>query len=143
MRIINPLVRRVISSRLGSRINRIMVLEFAGRRSGRVIQIPVALHTIDGVPMAFTQRRWRLNLTGGAPVTITHRGQVSRGRGVLLQATPEEVGTALRKALDNGSSPFVLGVKIARSYDPTIADLATVGLYPIQFEFEEATTTSS
>ncbi|WP_248965437.1 hypothetical protein [Sphaerisporangium perillae] len=113
-----------------------MLLQFVGRRSGRVVRVPVALHMIDGVPMAFTHRRWRLNFTGGAPVTVTHRGQVHRGHGVLLHATPEQVGTALRKALDNGTSPFVLGLKVARSYDPTIADLAAVGTSMIQFELD-------
>jgi hypothetical protein len=95
MRLLNPLVRRVLSSRhLGSRIDQMMLLEFTGRRSGRRIRVPVALHLIDGVPMAFTHRPWRLNFTGGAPVTITHRGQVRQGRGVLLPATPEQVGSA-------------------------------------------------
>jgi hypothetical protein len=68
MRLLNPLVRRVLSSRhLGSRIDQMMLLEFTGRRSGRRIRVPVALHLIDGVPMAFTHRPWRLNFTGGAP----------------------------------------------------------------------------
>jgi hypothetical protein len=50
-------VRRVLSSRhLGSRIDQVMLLEFTGRRSGRRIRVPVALHLIDGVPMAFTHR---------------------------------------------------------------------------------------
>jgi hypothetical protein len=99
MRLLNPLVRRVLSSRhLGSRIDQMMLLEFTGRRSGRRIRVPVALHLIDGVPMAFTHRPWRLNFTGGAPVTITHRGQVRQGRGVLLPATPEQVGSAYGRA---------------------------------------------
>ncbi len=78
----------MLSSRhLGGRIDQIMLLEFTGRRSGRRIRVPVALHLTDGVPMAFTHRPWRLNFAGGAPVTITHRGQSGHGRGVLLPAT--------------------------------------------------------
>lgn len=137
MRLLNPLVRRVLSSRyLGGRIDQIMLLEFTGRRTGRRIRVPVALHLIDGVPMAFTHRPWRLNFTGGAPVTITHRGQVRRGRGVLLAATPEQVASALRAALDSGTSPFVLGLKIARSHEPTTQDLARVGTFLIRFDLE-------
>jgi hypothetical protein len=139
MRLLNPLVRRVLSSRhLGSRIDQIMLLEFTGRRSGRRIRVPVALHQIDGVPMAFTHRPWRLNFTDGAPVTVTHRGQVRHGRGVLLPATPEQVGSALRTALDSGTSPFVLGLKIARSHQPTTQDLASVGHSLIRFDLETA-----
>jgi hypothetical protein len=137
MRLLNPLVRRVLSSRhLGGRIDQIMLLEFTGRRSGRRIRVPVALHLIDGVPMAFTHRPWRLNFTGGAPVTITHRGQNRQGRGVLLPATPEQVGSALRMALDGGTSPFVLGLKIARSHEPTTQELASVGHSLIRFDLE-------
>ena len=74
----------MLSSRhLGGRIDQIMLLEFTGRR----IRVPVALHLIDGVPMAFTHRPWRLNFAGGAPATITHRGPCCHGRGVLLPAT--------------------------------------------------------
>jgi hypothetical protein len=137
MRLLNPLVRRVLSSRhLGGRIDQMMLLEFTGRRSGRRIRVPVALHLINGVPMAFTHRPWRLNFTGGAPVTITHRGQVRHGRGVLLPAAPEQVGSALRAALDSGTSAFVLGLKIARSCEPTAEDLATVGHSLIRFDLE-------
>ena len=137
MRLLNPLVRRVLSSRyLGGRIDQIMLLEFTGRRTGRRIRVPVALHLIDGVPMAFTHRPWRLNFTGGAPVTITHRGQSRHARGVLLAATPEQVGSALRTALDSGTSPFVLGLKIARSHEPTTQDLASVGHSLIRFDLE-------
>jgi hypothetical protein len=137
MRLLNPVVRRVLSSRhLGSRIDQVMLLEFTGRRSGRRIRVPVALHLIDGVPIAFTHRPWRLNFTGGTPVTITHRGQRRQGRGVLLPATPEQVGSALRAALDSGTSPFVLGLKIARSHEPTTQDLASVGHSLIRFDLE-------
>jgi hypothetical protein len=139
MRMINPVVRRVLSSpRLGKRIGAIMLLEFTGRRSRKVIRVPAALHMIDGVPVAFTHRSWRLNFTGGAPVTLTHRGQIRYGGGILLQSTPQQIGMALRAALDNGASPFVLGLKIARSHDPTIADLASVGLSIIQFDLDAA-----
>jgi hypothetical protein len=103
---------------------------------GRRILVPVALHLIDGVPMAFTHRPWRLNFTGGAPVTITHRGRSRQGHGVLLPATPELVGSALRTALDSGTSPFVLGLKIARSHEPTTQDLASVGHSLIRFDLE-------
>lgn len=137
MRLLNPVVRRVLSSRhLGGRIDVLMLLEFTGRRSGRRLRIPAAPHLIDGVPMAFTHRPWRLNFSGGTPVTVTHRGQVRRGRGVLVAATPEQVGSALRTALDSGTSPFVLGLKIPRSCQPTAQDLASVGLSLIRFDLE-------
>src|ERR687889_701050 len=140
MRMINPLVRRILTARLlGSRITKIGLLRFTGRRTGRLLCVPAGLHLIDGVPVAFTCRTWRLNFAGGAPVTVIHRAQVRRGRGVLVDATPEQLGSALRQALDNGASPFDLGLKVARSYQPTVADLGTVNLSMIRFELDPPT----
>jgi hypothetical protein len=139
MRLINPVVRRVLSSpRLGRRIGTLTLLQFLGKRTGGAIYVPVALHTIDGIPTVFTSRRWRLNFAGGANVAVLHGGEVHSARGVLLDATPEQTGTALRKALDGGATPFILGLKISRGYEPTIADLASAGLSQIRIDFDTA-----
>jgi hypothetical protein len=138
MRMINPLVRRILTNPwLGRRIALQALLEFTGRRSGHTIRVPVCLHMIDGVPTVFTERPWRLNFTDPAPVAVTHRGRVRHGRAVLLPATPQQVGTALRAALDNGASPFELGLKIGKSHDPTIADLATIARSVIRIDFDQ------
>jgi len=139
MRMINPLVRRILTNpRLGRRIALKALLEFRGRRSGKKIRVPVCLHLIDGVPMVFTERPWRLNFTEPAPVTVTQQGRVRHGRALLLAATPQQIGTALRAALDNGATPFELGLKVSGSYDPTIADLATIARGLIRIDFDEA-----
>lgn len=139
MRVVNPVVRRVLTTpALGRRIALQALLEFTGRRSGRTIRVPVCLHVIDGVPTVFTERPWRLNFTEPAPVTVTHRGRVRHGRAALVRATPEQLGTALRAALDNGASPFELGLKISGSHDPTVADLAAIPRSMIRVDFDEA-----
>jgi hypothetical protein len=136
MRMINPLVRRVLVTRLlAKRIGVIALVELRGRRTGRVLQIPVGLHDIDGARTAFTSRRWRLNFTDPAEVTVTLRGQPRPGTAVLVAAQPGQVGAALRAALENGASPFVLGLKIAKGYRPSIAELDAAGLSMIQFHF--------
>lgn len=138
MRMINPLVRRILTnSRLGRRIALKALLEFTGRRSGKAIRVPVCLHMIDGVPTVFTERPWRLNFTDPAPVTVTQRGRVRHGRAVLLETTPQELGTALRAALDNGATPFELGLKISGPAEPTIADLSTVARGVIRIDFDD------
>jgi hypothetical protein len=132
---VNPLVRRVLAaSPLASRIGTIALVEVRGRRTGRVLRIPMGLHDIDGVPTAFTCRRWRLNFTDSAKVTVTRRGQPRRGTAVLVAAKPGQVGTALRTALGNGASPFVLGLKIDKRHHPSIAELDGAGLSMIQFQ---------
>lgn len=143
MRLINPLVRRALASRIvGSRVGNVAILEFTGRRTGRALQVPAGVHQIDGVPTTFTSRAWRLNFAGGTPVTVVQHARPHYGRGVLLDATPEQLGTALRQALDSGASPFALGLKIAGRYRPTIADLGAVNLSMIQFHLEPPTSSS-
>jgi len=136
MRMVNPLVRRVLTSRLlGSRIGPIALVELRGRRTGRVLRIPVGLHDIDGVLTAFTCRRWRLNFTCSTAVTVTRRGQPRHGTAVLVAAEPGQVGAALRTAMDNGASPFVLGLKTGKRHGPSVAELDAAGLSMIQFHF--------
>jgi hypothetical protein len=134
MRVVNPLVRRVLTTPvLARRIGRIALVEFRGRRTGRRLQIPMGLHDIDGVPTAFTSRPWRLNFIQPAPVTVTRHGEPHRGTALLIAAAPRQVGQALRNALDNGASAFDLGLKIDRRHEPTIDELAAAGLSMIQF----------
>lgn len=140
MRMVNPLVRWVLTNpQLGPRITLKALLEFTGRRSGRAIRVPICLHTIDGVPTAFTERPWRFNFTDPAPVTVTQQGRVRHGRAVLLKATPLQVGTALRAALDNGASPFELGLKVSGSEEPTVTDLSTIARGVIRIDFDDET----
>lgn len=138
MRIVNPLVRRVLTTPLvARRIDKIALVELRGRRTGRALRIPMILHDIDGVPTAFTCRRWRLNFTDGAEVTVTRRGRTRPGTAVLATAEPEQIGAALRSALDNGASPFDLGLKIGKRCHPSAAELGATGLSMIRFHLTE------
>lgn len=138
MRLVNPLVRRILATRgLGRRIQLQGMIEFTGRRTGRALRVPVCLHDVGGETLIFTERPWRLNFDGGAPVTVTHRGGVRHGRAVLLDATPAQLGSALRSALDNGATPFELGLKVTRGYHPTIDDLAAIPRSVIRVDFED------
>ena len=123
----NVVVRPLLSSRLGRRVTGLMLLDFAGRRSGRRLKVPVNFNLVDGVPMAFTDATWRHNFMGGSPVTVTHRGRVHKTQGTLVPVTPEVMGQVVRKALDNGASAQRMGIKIARDHEPTAAELAGLG----------------
>jgi hypothetical protein len=68
LRAMNVVMRPLLSSAAGKRMKGVMLLEFSGRRSGKVFKVPVNFHLVDGVPMAITNRPWRLNFKGGAPV---------------------------------------------------------------------------
>jgi hypothetical protein len=127
LRAMNVVMRPLLASRFGRRINGVMLLEFTGRRTGRTIEVPVNFHLVDGVPMAFTDAPWRFNFEGGAPVRVTHRGQTYDTRGSLVPMSPEEMGRAVRKSLDNGGSAQRMGIKTPRGHQPTAAELADLG----------------
>jgi hypothetical protein len=66
-------------------------------------------------------------------VTVTRRGQPRTGTAVLVAAEPGRVGAALRAALGNGATPFVLGLKVDKRHDASAAELDAAGLSMIQF----------
>jgi len=123
----NVVMRPLVSSRFGSRIKGVMFLEFSGRRSGRKIKVPVNFHLVDGVPMAFTNSPWRHNFAGSCPVTVTYRGRKHETRGTLVPMTPNKMGEAVHKSLETGGSAQRMGIRTARGYVPTAADLAALG----------------
>ncbi len=127
LRAMNLVMRPLLASPFGRRLNGVMLLEFTGRRSGRTIKVPVNFHLVDGVPMAFSDAPWRLNFDGGARVKVTYRGQVYETRGSLVPMSPEAMGQAVRKSLDTGGSAQRMGIKTARGHQPTAAELAGLG----------------
>lgn len=66
--------RPLLRSRLGKHFPGVMLLQFQGRRTGRVMRIPVTINLVDGVPMAFTDAARRHNFTATIPVTVSHPG---------------------------------------------------------------------
>lgn len=67
-----PLLHRLLSGAL-------MLITFIGRVSGKRFTIPVTYLPVDGGVVFFSNRRWRRNLRGGAPVTLRLRGRDVRG----------------------------------------------------------------
>ena len=117
-----------------------MLLEFRGRRTGRTIKVPANYHDVDGVPMAFTDRPWRLDFDGGAPVTVTHRGRTHQTKGTLVSVTPEEMALVVRASLDTGGSAQRMGIKTkVKGHEPSVEELAKIGpalgTSIIRFEF--------
>ena len=101
------------------------VLRFTGRRSGKQRDIPVGLHSIDGVSTVFTDRPWRMNFDGGADVLVMHGGRSEPGRAVLID-DPALVGPALAIAVDQ-VGPRKMGLAVAAGRAPTAADFGAVG----------------
>lgn len=139
LRAMNVVMRPLLASPLGRRMNGVMLLEVTGRRSGRRIKVPVNFHLVDGVPRAFTDAPWRHNFTGGAPVRVTHRGRRHDTRGTLVPMTAQKMGEAVRKSLDTGGSAQRMGIRTAEGHVPTAMELAglgaALGTSAIRFDF--------
>jgi hypothetical protein len=56
-----------------------MVLEFHGRKTGKVYTIPVSYLREGDVVIAFTDSPWQRNMVGGAPVTLYLKGKPVSG----------------------------------------------------------------
>jgi hypothetical protein len=57
----------------------IMLLEFRGRKTGRVYRIPVSYLREGDVVTAFTDSAWQRNLLGGVSVTVYLKGKAVEG----------------------------------------------------------------
>lgn len=92
-RVVNPAMKALLRSPLHRPFSRhLMLLAFRGRKTGKVYEVVVGRHEVDGalvVPTGTTGRRWRLNFRGGTSVEVTLEGRRWRGRGKLIEDADE------------------------------------------------------
>ena len=113
LRVVNPVLRRLLTSRAARILPAgLVVLRFRGRRSGRTLHIVVGLHDVDGAGAVFTPAAWKANFRGGAPLSVTRSGRWVDGTGTLRE-DPEQVASALRRVIDAGTGPRQLGLQVA------------------------------
>lgn len=127
-RVVNPLVAAALRSPLHWLLSdRIALLSFAGRRSGRTYTIPVGYTERDYGDrlVLFTHSDWWKNFRGGAAVRLYLRGRERRGR-----AEPVTDTEALLAHVDafidrNGlTAARRLGLRIEGEERPPDAELA-------------------
>jgi hypothetical protein len=123
--ILNPLMFRVVPTRLGRWLPGVAVLRFRGRKSGRAYVVPAGIYDHEGAQVVFTDSTWRMNFVGGAPVEVTRRGCRTMGYGELV-TDPAYVGTAIRTCLARGASLTMLGLSIDKGHNPTDEELSAV-----------------
>ncbi len=85
-KIINPILGLLLRSPLAGPIGkRLLLLEFAGRKSGKRFRTPVAyVRDVDTILMS-TQSRWKANLRGGARVAAWIGGKRRTGTATLVE----------------------------------------------------------
>lgn len=88
LRVVNPVIRRLLLSPLAGLLPPAMVvLELTGRRSGRPLVIPVGLHELPEGRVVFSEAPWRLNFAGGRELVV-RRGRERRHGAASWSTTP-------------------------------------------------------
>jgi len=132
IRVLNPIMRAVLPTRLGRRMQPLAILEITGHRTGREHRIPVGLHDVDGEHVIFTDRPWRENARGGADVVVAAGGRRRPGYAELID-DPVTVGESLAAAVGQ-VGPRRLGLAVTGT-TPTTADYAATGKSMIRIRF--------
>jgi hypothetical protein len=123
-------MKALLRSPLHNLVKHLMLLTFAGCKTGKTYTVVVGRHEVNGdllVPTGTTGRRWRLNFRGGAPVFVTLEGRRREGRGELIE-DPEEVIRLNELLLDRVGLQNArrLGLKVNEYRRPTSGELRTV-----------------
>jgi len=104
MRAMNSVLRRLLRTPLGRALPDFMVLNFAGRKSGRQFSIPVSAHVIDGSLYALANAGWKVNFRGGKPARVVRGGKETAMRGDLIEDPDVIADLCHRTATKYGAS---------------------------------------
>ncbi len=132
VRAMNPAMRAVLRTPLGGLIRPFALLEFHGRRSDRLLRVPVGWHEIDTGNVVVTPAPWRINFQGGAAVTVHSRGRRLELIGTL-DDNPDTVAVALQSLADRRGSLRPVSIDIPQNHRVTAADVTAVDRAIIRF----------
>ena len=122
----NPIFDWLLRSRLHGLVDEhFMLLRFRGRKTGRSYTLPVGRRTIDGRLGVLTNRRWRVNFRGGAPVDVNLEGELRRGHAELVE-DPDEVARIYANLIEEYGHEQAgrrLGIRINVDRMPTNEEL--------------------
>jgi deazaflavin-dependent oxidoreductase (nitroreductase family) len=123
LRLVNPLVRRMVAAGLPTGAPNI-VLTVRGRRSGRLLSVPVGMVEVDGrryIQASYGETGWVRNLRAAGEATITEGDRREAVRAIEL--APDEAGAVLRIALHSFHRSRVLGALLGPRFRPPIGVL--------------------
>ena len=124
MRLMNSVLRRLLGTPLGRPLTDFMVLNFAGRKSGRRFSIPVSAHVVDGTLYALANAGWKLNFRGGAPVQVVRGGKTTAMCGELIEDPDVIADLCHRTATGYGASKAQrnMGLKFRDAGVPSVQE---------------------
>jgi hypothetical protein len=124
---VNPMLSALLRTPLaGSARKQLMVLNFAGRKSGRQFTIPVSAHVIDGDLYALAGAVWKQNFRDGAPVQVLYDGKTTGMRGELIRDRAQLPDLYLKCAQAYGvkRAQRMMGLKFREQRMPTRDEFA-------------------
>ena len=99
-RVLNPVMMTVLKSPLHSMISdKIMIVTFNGRKSGKSYSTPVSYYQEDGFVYCFTHASWWKNLKGGAKIRLLIRRKAHNGIATPIRKDREKKIVSLGKLL--------------------------------------------
>lgn len=127
LRAINPFVSMILRSRLHRMLSgRLMLLTFAGRKTGRRYTIPVGYTREGDALVLFSSYTWWKNLRGGPPVMLRLQGRERTGRAEVIEdpaAVAEELERLIAKhGLEDAG--MITGLALDTDPPPTQEELA-------------------
>lgn len=132
VQVMNPVMRIVLRTPLGPLVRPFALLEFRGRRSGRLYRVPVGWHEIPTGHVVFTPSPWRANFRDGIRVTVRYRGN-SRELTGTLDDDPDHVAAALQALADRRGSLRPVGIDLPPGRPVTASDVRAVHRGLIRF----------
>lgn len=121
----NAVLRPLLRSPLGRRMGSLMLLHFAGRKSGVGYDVPVSVHHDAAGLYALTPAQWRLNFRSGADTEVTVSGRTTLMHGELVEDVPTVAETYLARITELGvrDAKRQIGLDFARDELPTLSDV--------------------
>ncbi len=127
LRLVNPALTFLLGTPLaGPARKQLMVLSFAGRKTGRQFTIPVSAHVIDNDLYALTGAPWKQNFRSGAAAQVVYDGKTTAMRGELVRDRAVVSDLILRCAQSYGvkRAQRMMGLKFREQRIPTLEEFA-------------------
>jgi hypothetical protein len=140
LKAVNPILRFLLRTPImGSGRDRLMVVSFNGRKTGRRYSIPLSAHRIDNNLYALTGAPWKRNFRDGAPAEVLHNGKSTAMRGELIEDRSVVSDLFRRCAESYGvkTAERMMGLKFRDQRVPTLEEFAEAvdrdGLAAVRF----------
>jgi hypothetical protein len=125
LRFVNPILKSLLPTPLmGPARDRLMVLSYTGRKSGRRYSIPVSAYRIGNDLYAITSAPWKRNFRGGATADVLLNGKSTTMRGELID-DPSVVADLCRRCVESygvKGAQRMMGLKFRDQRIPTLEE---------------------